>query len=259
MTDVLELRGVSQHFGSLKAVDGVSLTVARGARHAVIGPNGAGKSTLFGLVAGVRRPTGGRVLLDGQDVTAAPEHRRARQGIVRTFQTSSLFLSATAVENVVLALQRVAGVSWSMLRPVRRRRELFDRARSLLEEVQLTGRDEAQAAALSHGERRQLEVAVALACRPRLLLLDEPTAGMSGAETANFTRLVEELPADLTIMLVEHDLDVVFGIADTVTVLHLGRHLFTGTPAAARASAEVQQAYLGAADTTDLFGESKNA
>jgi branched-chain amino acid transport system ATP-binding protein len=255
----LELRAVSQHFGSLKAVDEVTLSVAPGARHAVIGPNGAGKSTLFALIAGTRPPTGGQVLLDGDDVTSVPEHRRVHRGIVRTFQHSSLFLTATALENVLLALQQRAGISWSMLQPLRRRTQLLDEAHALLEQVYLRDRDAAPAGSLSHGERRQLEVAVALACRPRVLLFDEPAAGMSAAETGKFMELVRELPRDMTVMLVEHDLDVVFGIADTVTVLHLGRHLLTGTPEEVRASPEVQSAYLGAADTSDLFPEAKHA
>jgi branched-chain amino acid transport system ATP-binding protein len=251
----LELRDVSQHFGVLKAVDEVSFSVAAGARHAVIGPNGAGKSTLFALIAGTRRATGGQVLLAGRDVTAAAEHRRVALGIARTFQHSSLFLSATVLENVLMAVQRQAGVSWSMLRSVRRRSELHEQAHTFLQQVHLDDRHGATAGALSHGGRRQLEVAVALACRPTVLLLDEPAAGMSAADTSLFIELVRQLPAEMTVLLVEHDLDVVFGVADAVTVLHLGRHLITGTPPEVRASAAVQSAYLGAADTTELFGE----
>jgi len=255
MTAALELRSVSQHFGSLKAVDDVSFSVTAGSRHAVIGPNGAGKSTLFALIAGTRPATAGRVLLEGRDVSGMREHNRVGHGIVRTFQHSSLFLGCTVLENVLLAAGRRAGTSWSMLRPLRRYRELQDTGHALLDRVGLEDRHAARAGSLSHGERRQLEVAVALACRPRLLLLDEPAAGMSPAETARFSQLVRELPQDVTVLLVEHDLDVVFGLADTVTVLHLGRHLLTGTPADVRASSEVQTAYLGAADSSDLFVE----
>lgn len=255
MTAALELRDVAQHFGQLKAVDGVSFSVAAGARHAVIGPNGAGKSTLFALIAGTRAATAGAVLLDGEDVSGVPEHRRATLGIVRTFQHSSLFLASTVLENVLLAAQRHAGLSWSMLRPLSHRTALLDGAHDLLQRVGLDERYGARAGALSHGERRQLEVAVALACRPRVLLLDEPAAGMSPAETARFSRLVTELPAEVTVLLVEHDLDVVFGLADTVTVLHLGRHLLTGSPTEVQASSEVQTAYLGAVDSSELFPE----
>ncbi|MFW6204144.1 MAG: ABC transporter ATP-binding protein [Actinomycetota bacterium] len=249
----LELRSVSRYFGSLRAVDDVSLSVSPGARHAVIGPNGAGKSTLFALVAGTRPPTSGRILVDGDDVTAVPEHKRVARGIVRTFQNSSLFLPLTARENVLLALQRHAGISWSMLRPLRRRSDLLDQADDLLNQVYLRDRAAVPAGALSHGERRQLEVAVALACRPRLLLFDEPAAGMSAADTAKFSELVQQLPAEMTVLLVEHDLDVVFDVAETVTVLHLGRVLLTGSPEQVRASHQVQSAYLGSEDTTDIF------
>ncbi|MGH3360051.1 MAG: ABC transporter ATP-binding protein [Nocardioidaceae bacterium] len=253
MTAALEVRSVSRHFGALKAVDDVSFGVRSGSRHAVIGPNGAGKSTLFALIAGTRAATRGRVLLQGRDITDVAEHRRVALGVVRTFQHSSLFLGCTVLENVLLAAQRRHGASWSTLRPLRRHRELQRTAHALLERVGLTDRHTSVAGSLSHGERRQLEIAVALGCEPQILLLDEPAAGLSPAETERFTRLVTELPADVTVLLVEHDLDVVFGLADTVTVLHLGRHLLTGTPAEARASADVQAAYLGAVDSTELF------
>ncbi len=253
MTPVLELAGLSRHFGTLRAVSDVTLQVQAGSRHAVIGPNGAGKSTLFALVAGALRATSGRVLFEGADVTTVPEHRRARAGIAKTFQHSSLFLSATLLENVLLALQPQAGRSRRLLRPAVAPGDLVERAHARLADVGLGDRPRATAGTLSHGERRQLEVAVALATEPRLLLLDEPAAGMSAAETAALTGLVRSLPRSVTVMLIEHDLDVVFELADTVTVLHLGEHLMTGAPEAVRASAEVQTAYLGAADTTELF------
>ncbi len=254
-TPALQLQGVSQHFGSLRAIDDVTLSVERGSHHAVIGPNGAGKSTLFALIAGTRPATAGTVLLDGDDVTSLAEHRRVGRGLVRTFQHSSLFLSATVLENIVLAAQHHAGLSWAVWRPVARRRELLDRAHALLQRVGLDDRHAARAGALGHGERRQLEVAVALACEPSVVMLDEPAAGMSPAETAQLTELVTDLAQDVTVLLVEHDLDLVFDLADTVTVLHLGRHLMTGTPDEVRASDEVQTAYLGAADTSELFPE----
>ncbi len=249
----IDLEGVAQHFGSLKAVDDVTFAVERGSRHAVIGPNGAGKSTLFALIAGTRPPSAGRVLLHGDDVTSMSEHRRAMQGLVRTFQHSSLFLASTAIENVVLAVQRQEGAQWSMLRPLRRRAALLERANELLAGIGLEDRAAVPAGSLSHGERRQLEVAVALGASPSVLLLDEPAAGMSTAETANLKQLVLNLPREITVMLVEHDLDLVFGLAERVTVLHLGRHLMTGTAAQVRASDEVQRAYLGAQDTSELF------
>lgn len=254
-TTAVELDGLARHFGSLKAVDTVSLTVESGSRHAVIGPNGAGKSTLFALVAGTLAPTEGRIVLRGEDVTGMPEHQRAMKGLVRTFQHSSLFLRSSALENVVLSVQRQHGAQWSMWRPLRRRADLLDRAHDLLSRIGLDDRWAAPAGSLSHGERRQLEVAVALGADPSVLLLDEPAAGMSAAETARFKQVVLDLPRQITVMLVEHDLDLVFGLADRVTVLHLGRHLMTGTPQEVRASDEVQRAYLGAEDTSDLFPE----
>jgi branched-chain amino acid transport system ATP-binding protein len=249
----LELDGLTKHYGSLRAVEGVSLSVQPGSRHAVIGPNGAGKSTLFALIAGALPATAGRVVLHGEDVTSMPEHRRATAGLVRTFQHSSLFLKCTALENVAMSVQRQQGSHWSVLRPLRRRWAVLDRSHQLLASLGLNDRSGALAGSLSHGERRQLEVAVALGAEPSVLLLDEPAAGMSAAETARFKQLVLDLPRDITVMLVEHDLDLVFGLAETVTVMHLGQHLLTGSPAEVRASEEVQRAYLGAEDTSDLF------
>lgn len=251
----LRLEGLGKDFGSLSAVKDVTFDVAPGARHAVIGPNGAGKSTLFALVAGALPATAGSVALHGEDVTRLPEHRRAHLGLVRTFQHSSLFLSATARENVLLAVQRRHGVQGRPWRAVTRRRGLLTEADEVLEQLQLQDRSGARAGALSHGERRQLEVAVALATGPSVLLLDEPAAGMSPADTMAFQELVLGLPAEVTVLLVEHDLDLVFGVADRVTVLHLGEHLLTGDPDEVRASDAVQQAYLGAEDTSELFIE----
>ncbi|MEV7521492.1 ABC transporter ATP-binding protein [Streptomyces sp. NPDC091371] len=233
--DLLELRGASRHFGSFRALDEVDLAVRPGARHAVIGPNGAGKSTLFGLISGTLPATAGTILLDGRDVTRLPVDRRVGLGIAATFQHSSLFLRETVLENVLLAVQRRTGSAGPALA----------RARELLDRVGLPARHGVTAAELSHGERRQLEVAVALGTEPRLLLLDEPAAGMSPAETERLTELIAALPREVTVLLVEHDLDMVFELADTVTVMHLGRHLKTGSPDEVRASAEVQTAYLG--------------
>ncbi|MFG2994983.1 ABC transporter ATP-binding protein [Streptomyces sp. NPDC048340] len=247
--DLLQLRQVSRHFGSFRALDEVDLTVRRGARHAVIGPNGAGKSTLFGLISGTLATTGGTILVDGKDVTRLPVDRRVGLGVAATFQHSSLFLRETVLENVLLAVLRRAragaGAGLGGWRRVSARTESIEQARTLLARVGLPSRHDVLAATLSHGERRQLEVAVALATEPRLLLLDEPAAGMSPAETARLTELVAALPADVTVLLIEHDLDMVFELADTVTVMHLGRHLTTGSPDQVRASSEVQSAYLG--------------
>jgi branched-chain amino acid transport system ATP-binding protein len=235
--------GLTKRFGAVTAVDAVTLSVATGARHAVIGPNGAGKSTLFALVAGTLSPTSGTVALLGTDVTRARDHQRARRGLVKTFQHSSLFPAMSLRDNVVLSTQRTHGRS---ARPFGRiSRDALTAAEEALAMVGLAQRADALAGSLSHGERRQLEVALALGVRPRVLLLDEPTAGMSASETDRFVDLVRDLPQDITVLLIEHDLDVVFSLADQVTVLHLGAVIASGPPAVIRGSELVQRTYLG--------------
>jgi branched-chain amino acid transport system ATP-binding protein len=253
MTPVLECVGVTRRFGSLAAVRDVSLSVEPGARHALIGPNGAGKSTLFNLLAGTLRPSAGRVLLGGEDVTRRSDAWRSRAGLAKTFQHSSLFLSLSVADNVAIAAQRVTGDGVRLRRSARRCPGVDDSVARCLAQTGLTGRADAPVSALSHGERRQLEVAVALATEPTLLLLDEPTAGMSAAESGSFAELVESLPAEVTVVLIEHDLDVVFRLASRITVLHLGAVLADGDPAAVRADEQVQRAYLGTADPQELF------
>jgi len=244
MTDsLLSLSGVGRTFGALKAVDDVTLDVPDGARHALIGPNGAGKSTLFKLITGQMPVTSGHVALAGSDITRLSEPQRARRGISQTLQHSSLFLTQTVLQNVLLAAQRRHGTRRSLV--PRRQAAAQDRARGLLADVGLEQRADTPVAALSHGERRQVEVAVALACEPRLLLLDEPAAGMSPAESARLVELLRSLPESVTLVIVEHDLDVVFALATSVTVLHLGRVLLSGSPDEVRTSAAVQEAYLG--------------
>jgi branched-chain amino acid transport system ATP-binding protein len=251
MSEVLRCDQVSRSFGALRAVDGVTLGVAAGARHALIGPNGAGKSTLLRLVAGGLPVSGGRVRFGGADVTGAPEPRRARLGIGQTFQQSSLFRTLTVADNVALAVQRRRGRPWL---PVPHRRPSWAaRVDELLARVGLADRAHDRVDALSYAECRQLEVAVALAAEPSLLLLDEPAAGMSAASTARLLALLRGLPDELTVVFVEHDLDLVFELATVVTVLHLGSVLMSGTPAEVRASADVQRAYLGTSRRADLF------
>ena len=240
---LLALSGVSRAFGALRAVDDVTLDVPAGARHALIGPNGAGKSTLFKLITGALPVTAGTVVLAGSDITRLAEHQRARRGISQTLQHSSLFLTQTVLQNVLLAAQRQHRTRHSLV--PRRQAAARDRSRALLADVGLEHRADTPVATLSHGERRQVEVAVALACEPRLLLLDEPAAGMSPAESARLVGLLRSLPESVTLVIVEHDLDVVFALADTVTVLHLGRVLLSGTSDEVRTSAAVQEAYLG--------------
>lgn len=251
MSHLLTCTSLRRDFGGLRAVDDVSVTVESGARHALIGPNGAGKSTLFRLITGVLSPTSGRVHLEDTDMTRMAEHRRVRLGMSQTFQHSSLFDSMTALRNVVLALRRSEGNPASFL--PRRRRSLDARAGELLEEVGLGPRGDEPIAALSHGERRQLEIALALASRPRLLLLDEPFAGMATAESERLATLIERLSGEVTVLFVEHDLDLVFRLATQVTVLHLGAVLDSGSPEQVRANAAVQEAYLGTESREDLF------
>ncbi|MGH3588013.1 MAG: ABC transporter ATP-binding protein [Pseudonocardia sp.] len=247
----LRCAGLSRAFGALTAVDGVDLVVEPGARHALIGPNGAGKSTLFKLVTGTMRAHAGTVELDGRDVTRLTDVARCRLGMSQTMQHASLFASMTAAETVELAAGRHAG---GRIVPFPRRQLVVrERATELLAQVGLAERRDVRVPALSHGERKQLEVALALACRPSLLLLDEPAAGMSTAESARLLELLAGLPREVTVLFVEHDLDLVFSLADAVTVLHLGRVLLSGTPDEARASEAVREAYLGTSRREELF------
>lgn len=248
----LAVSALTKSYGSVVAVDDVTVEVADGERRAVIGPNGAGKSTLFALVAGTLRPTSGAVSLFGADVTRLRDHQRARRGLVKTFQHSSVFTAMTLLDNVLLGTQRTQGRA---IRPFgRSARPAVQAARRLLDDVGLADRAGVLAGSLSHGERRQLEVALALGVEPKVLLLDEPTAGMSAAETERFVQLISALPREITVLIIEHDLDVVFSVADRVTVIHLGAVIEDGTPDEVRASELVQQTYLGTApDAPDLM------
>lgn len=250
MTVSLTCEGLGRSFGALKAVDDVSLRVAPGSRHALIGPNGAGKSTLLQLITGSLRPSSGTVRLAGDDITRRSVVHRAHLGISQTMQHASLFPSLSVGDNVLLAVQRKHG----RIVPIpRRQRALHQRVDELLARTGLLRRLEVPAARLSHGERKQLEMAVALAGEPRLMLLDEPAAGMSPAETERLAALIERLPAETTVLFVEHDLDLVFRLASEVTVLHLGKVLLSGTPTEVRTSAAVQEAYLGTGRQDELF------
>lgn len=253
MPDPLRLESIRLTYGSVHAVDDVSLVLQAGERHALIGPNGAGKSTLLGVISGRLEQTSGRVLLEGTDVSRASEHRRARLGIGKASQHSSVFLGLSVQDNVLLSAQRALGLAARPLRSVTRYAHLYDHVAGSLSAVGLQDRAGEPASALSHGERRQLELAIALAGQPRLLLLDEPTAGMSAAESAAFVRLVKALPEHITVLLIEHDLDVVFELATTLSVLHLGKLIASGPPEEVRMSEAVQEAYLGAMRADDLF------
>jgi branched-chain amino acid transport system ATP-binding protein len=248
MTALLQLDGLTRYFGALGAVNGVTLAVERQERRAIIGPNGAGKTTLFNLVTGHLAPSGGRILFDGRSITGLPPHRVARQGISRSFQRTNLFPRLTVRENLRLAAAADGRGSYRLFGSVARLAEPLARAHEVAEAVGLALRLDDEAARLSYGEQRQLEVGVALATRPQLLMLDEPTAGMSPEETQRMTRLLAALPRAVTMLIIEHDMDVVFSLADRITVLHYGEVLVDGAPDAVRADARVYEVYLGTAD-----------
>ncbi|MBV8087600.1 MAG: ABC transporter ATP-binding protein [Chloroflexi bacterium] len=245
MAGALSLQGICKHFGALRAVDEVSLDVEPGERRAVIGPNGAGKTTLFHVVSGVLPPTSGRIGLFGQDATGLPIHRRIGLGMARTFQITNLFRNLTVEHNVVLALQALTPTKLSMFRPLNAYTELRHRAEELLDEWRLLDKRDALVRELGYGEQRAMEIMLAVCQKPRLLLLDEPTAGLSPAETAAATQTIRQLPRDMAMLLIEHDMDVVFDLCDSMTVLHLGQVLASGAPSAVRANPQVQEIYLG--------------
>jgi branched-chain amino acid transport system ATP-binding protein len=239
---LIEARDLRRVFGGIAALDGVTLRVAAGERRAIIGPNGAGKTTLFNVLAGELRTSSGQVHLAGEDVTRRSPHELARRGLARMYQRNELFDALTARDNVALAIGAARGPYRLFAASPASERAT---AEELLDRVGLSGRAAVAASALSHGERRQLELALALAQRPTVLLLDEPTAGMSSAETARITELVASLDRSLTIVIVEHDMDVVFRIADRISVLHEGRVLAEGTPEEMRGDRVVNEVYLG--------------
>jgi branched-chain amino acid transport system ATP-binding protein len=240
---ILRTDGLTMRFGGLTAVGNVSITVARGEIRAIIGPNGAGKSTFFNCVTGVLRPTSGRVFLNGENVAGLPPHRISHKGLARSYQITNILPGATVLENARIAAQsRHHG--WSLLRHYRSFHDLIDRARSVLEAVGLLEKEAELAANLSHGEQRNLEIAIALATEPQLLCLDEPTAGMSVTETHATVELVRRIARNLTILVVEHDMEVVMNLAHRITVLHYGEVLAEGTPGEIQANPRVQEVYL---------------
>ncbi len=250
MTDLsalaLNLTGLSKSFEGLHAVDGVSLAVAAGERRAIIGPNGAGKTTLFSLISGETRPTEGRILFFGRDVTRLPPRRRAALGLSRTYQITNLFPGLTALENCLLAVQALTRAKLHLYRSLARYTDHFARARAVLEAVGLQRKEDEMARNLSHGEQRQLEIALALASAPKLLLLDEPTAGLSPAESHMMTALLKKLDPAITMLVIEHDMDVAFELTDRITVLHYGKVIADGVGHEVKANPLVQEIYLGA-------------
>ena len=241
---LLQVRGLRKAFGALLVSNDLNLDLHRGEIHALIGPNGAGKTTALAQLSGQVQPDAGTITLEGRDVTKVSMPERAGLGVARSFQITAVLLEFTVLENVALAVQARAKHHFHFWRDARRDKRLTDEARDLLERVGLTEQAYTRAANLSHGQRRQLELAMALATRPKVLLLDEPMAGMGPSETERMARLIETVKQDYATLLVEHDMDVVFSLADRVSVLVYGTLLATGSPSEVRANSEVQRAYL---------------
>ncbi|HSE91888.1 MAG TPA: ABC transporter ATP-binding protein [Methylomirabilota bacterium] len=242
---LLRTEGLTKTFGALTAVSDVSLAVEAGTLHSIIGPNGAGKTTLFNLLTGQHAPTAGRIVLDGRDIAGTPPQRIAHLGVARSFQRTNVFPALTVLDNVwVAAFARGSwrGLAW---RPAARYADRRERALTALREVGLADKAGHRAREISHGEQRQLELAIALAATPRLLLLDEPAAGLSPDETRKMVQLVRALKGRYTIVLVEHKMDVIMTISDRISVMHFGRLIAEGTPAEIREHPEVRRAYLG--------------
>jgi branched-chain amino acid transport system ATP-binding protein len=246
VTDVLlRIEALSKRFGGVLASDAISLEVPAGELHAIIGPNGAGKTTLIGQLAGEITPDGGRIEFAKADITRLPAWRRSQLGLARSFQITSLFPDFSALDNVALAVQAHAGHSFRFWRDARSEPGLREPARAALARLAIAERADVLVSRLSHGEHRQLELAVALATRPRMLLLDEPMAGMGPDDSARMVATLRELKGELTILLIEHDMEAVFALADRITVLVYGRIIASGTPEAIRADEKVREAYLG--------------
>jgi branched-chain amino acid transport system ATP-binding protein len=242
---LLRVESIAKHFGGVVAVDAISLEVDAGEIHALSGPNGAGKTTLVHLLSGALSPDIGRVVFGGADVTARAFHERVALGLARSYQVTSLFRGFTALDNVALAVQARSGSSLAFWTPLTAERALFDEARAALAEIGLAHRASVLAGQLAHGEQRALEVGLALATRPKLVMLDEPMAGMGPEESERLIALIDGLKARVGVLLIEHDMDAVFRLADRISVLVNGRVIASGRPEEIRANAEVKRAYLG--------------
>lgn len=242
---LLSATGLIKKYGAIAANDGVTFEVQPGTVHALIGPNGAGKSTAIALLSGEVRPDEGRIVFAGGDITAMPAYRRARTGLKRSYQITSLFPAFTALDNVAMALQAVEPHAFRFFAPARKDRALREAAAAWLERLHLKNAGDTRVSDLSHGERRQLELAMVLAGEPAMVLLDEPMAGMGRAESDEIVGILKGIAGDTTILLVEHDMDVVFSLADAISVMVKGQVIASGAPDAIRADADVQAAYLG--------------
>ena len=234
---------LTMHFGGLAALEDIDLAVERGAIHAIIGPNGAGKSTFFNCLTGLLRPTSGRVLLEGDDITGLPPQRISQLGVARSYQITNIFPGSTCLENIRVAVQSRQPKS-SFLRHHRGDGATLNDAAGIIGTIGLGGKEDVVASSLSHGEQRNLEIGIALATRPTLLCLDEPTAGMSASETREIVELIRRIGTSLTILIVEHDMQVVMSLADRITVLDYGQVLAEGTPEEIQGNPAVQEAYL---------------
>jgi len=241
----LEIRGLRKAFGALVATNDVNIQVRPGEIHALIGPNGAGKTTLISQISGELLPDSGQVLLDGQDITRLPAHKRASVGLARSFQISQLYNDFTAEDNVAMAVQAQSNKRFNMLSAARKQADLREPARKALEQVGLASRSGLRVSELAHGEKRQLELAIALSLNASVLLLDEPMAGLGAEESQRMKDILLGLKGQYAILLVEHDMDIVFALADRITVLVYGKPIFTGTPDEVRTNSDVRDAYLG--------------
>jgi len=244
-TPALELRDLCKSFGGLQATRDVSLRVMPGDRKAIIGPNGAGKTTLFNLITGIYPVSSGKVLLFGQDVTSWPSHRRTALGMARTFQVTSLFPKLSVLDNVLLAIEGLRPTKFVMWRFMSSYDDVYAKAHGLLDQVGFLDRKDVEVRNLSHGEQRQLEIVLGLASDPKILLLDEPAAGLSTGESSEMAKFLMKLDPNLAILLIEHDMDVVFDVAEQISVLHFGEILESGTPQQIHDSVRVQEIYLG--------------
>jgi branched-chain amino acid transport system ATP-binding protein len=244
---ILAIEHLNCAFGNLVVTDDVSLSIGEGERHVIIGPNGAGKTSLINQIGGQLRPKSGRIVLEGRDVTSETPSRISRFGVARTFQRNNLFHNLTVFENLRLALTVKFGNPLDFFSVAARDQNLAARAAQLMTKVHLDGQGARIARTLSYGEQRQLEIGIALAAEPKLLLLDEPTSGMSPAETTRMIELIAGLPRGLSILMIEHDMTVVFSVADRITVLYYGKILATGSPTDIQANARVREVYLGMA------------
>lgn len=248
MSTVLSAKGLVKRFGGIVATQHVNLDLKKGARHALIGPNGAGKTTLINLLTGVLEPSEGRIELEGRDITNLAPHQRVRRGMVRTFQINQLFDTLTPLETLALTVSQQRGLGAKWWQPLGRSAEVAERCEQLLEQFHLISVKDQPTKLLAYGKRRLLEIAIALACEPRVLLLDEPVAGVPAGEREELLRTVAALPADVSVLLIEHDMDLVFSFATRMTVLVNGAVLMEGTPEEVSSDAQVKAVYLGQGD-----------